>query len=352
MFMGVLIRPRRLRPLQVLHRVRTTIRRHAMLSGGETVVVAVSGGPDSMALLHLLRRLQGELDLRLHVVHVDHGLHRASQAHAAFVEGTARRWKIPVSLRRVDVKAHARRLRLSVEESARALRYAALSQVARRVGATHIAVGHTSDDQAETVLLWLLRGGGAGGLAGMPPARPHHGLRLIRPLVDLWRDEVLGYVAAEGVPYRTDPTNRLRRPLRNRIRQDLLPHLMGYNPGAKAVLRRLAEQVADDAALLERLADDAARETLLLARGRATIAAARFCALPVSLQRRVAYRALVGAGGNKRRLAFVHMERLRAMADPERVDDRADLPGLRAERRAEAIVIKRVRRRLPRRMLQ
>jgi tRNA(Ile)-lysidine synthase len=323
-----------------------------MLSGGETVVVAVSGGPDSMALLHLLRRLRDELALRLRVVHVDHGLHRASRAHAVFVASTARRWGIPVSTRRVDVRAHASRLRLTVEESARALRYAALSQVARRVGATHIAVGHTAEDQAETVLLWLLRGAGAGALAGMPPARPHNGLYLIRPLSDLWRDEILGYLAAEGVPYRADPTNRLRRPLRNRIRHDLMPRLMGYNPGVKAVLLRLAEQVADDAALLERLADDATHETLLLTRGRASIAAERFRALPVSLQRRVAYRAAVGAGGNTRRLAFVHMERLRAMADPGRVGDCADLPGLRAEREAEFIVVERARRRPARRMLQ
>ncbi|MDR7520087.1 MAG: tRNA lysidine(34) synthetase TilS [Armatimonadota bacterium] len=342
----------RARPVQILARVRATLRRYGMLSGGERVVVATSGGPDSMALLHLLGRLRDELNLHLHAVSVDHGLHHASGAHADFVRRTARAWGIPVSVVRVNVEAHARRARLTVEEAARALRYAALARVARRIGATHIAVAHTADDQVETVLLWLLRGAAPDGLAGMPAKRSHGPLQVIRPMIDLWRSDVLGYLAAEGVPYRTDPTNRRRRPLRNRIRQDLLPRLVGYNPGIKAVLRRLAEQTADDAALLEHLAGEAAAETLRRVDGRVAIDAARFRSLPVSLQRRVAYRALVEAGGNIRGLAFVHVERLREMAGLGRDGERADLPGVQAERTAREIVLVRARARAGRRMLQ
>jgi tRNA(Ile)-lysidine synthase len=339
-------------PLQVLHRVRTTIRRHQMLSGGETVVVATSGGPDSMALLHILARLRNELSVRLRAVYVDHGLHRASAAHGEFVRRTARAWKIPVSTVRVSVRPYARRRRLTIEEAARALRYAALARVARRVGASHIAVAHTADDQVETVLLWLLRGAGADGLAGMPAARPHDGLRVIRPLIDLWRRDVMAYLAAEGVPFRLDPTNRLRRPLRNRIRHDLLPHLSGYNPGIKAVLARLAQQVADDGALLDRLARDAGAAVAHRANGRMVVAAARLHALPVGLQRRVVYQALREAAGNIRGLGFVHIERLRAMAERARPGERADLPGLRAQCVAGDIVITRARERAHRRMLE
>lgn len=294
-----------------------------------------------MALLHLLRRLQDEVSLRLHAVHVNHGLHRASAAHAEFVRRTARAWGIPVSIINVNVRAAARRL--TVEEAARALRYAALARIARRVRASHIAVAHTADDQAETVLLWLLRGAGADGLAGMPPVRPHDRLCVIRPLIHLWRRDVLAYLAAEGVASRSDPTNRLRRPLRNRIRQDLLPYLSGYNPGVKAVLRRLAEQVADDAGLLDHLAGQAASTAVHQMDGRVVIVTERFRALPVSLQRRVAYRALAEAGGNIRGLAFVHIERLRAMAEVGRPGERADLPGLRAERHASEIALTRTR---------
>jgi tRNA(Ile)-lysidine synthase len=318
-----------------------------MLSGGETVVVAVSGGPDSMALLHLLRRLQDELHLRLRVAHVDHGLHQASAVHAAFVRRTAAAWGVSVSVRKVRAAAAARRRRLTLEEAARALRYAALADVARRTGASHIAVAHTADDQAETVLLWMLRGAGADGLAGMPPVRPHDGLRVIRPLFDLRREEVIAYLAAQRVPYRVDPTNRLRRPMRNRIRHDLLPRLAGYNPGIKGVLHRLAAQIADDAALLAALAREASASVVRSTSRGLAIDVARLRALPISLQRRVAAQAFADAGGNIRALAFVHIERLREMASRGRPGERADLPGVRVVMRGGVIELSRVHRRSP-----
>ncbi len=342
----------RAKSLRVLHRVRQTLARHRMLSGGEKVVVAVSGGPDSMALLHMLCRLREGLALRLHVVTVDHGIHRAAGAHAAFVRRTARAWGIPVTCVRVGARARARQGRLTLEEAARELRYAALARVARRIGASHLATAHTADDQVETVLIWLLRGAGAGGLAGMPPQRQHAGLRLARPLLDIWRHEVAAYLEAEGVPHRTDPTNRLRGPLRNRVRLDLIPYLAGYNPGVRAVLRRLAEQVADDAALLDRLAEDATSGTLARRASGVAIDTARFCALPVALQRRVAHRALLEAGGKIRDVKFVHIERIRAMADLGQSGEQADLPGLRAERRGGCVLLVRARGTTHRRMIQ
>ena len=329
------------RPVQVLRQVRETLRRGDMLSGGETVVVATSGGPDSVALLHLLCRLRGELSLRLHAVHVDHGLHRSSGAHARFVRRIAETWDVPVLVYRVNVRSRAHGRHLSLEDAARDLRYAAFERAARRVSATHIAVAHTADDQVETVLLWLLRGAGSDGLAGMPASRPQGKFRIIRPLIDLWRKDVEAYLEAETLPSKTDPTNRRRRPLRNRIRQDLLPRLAGYNPGVKAVLRRLALQVADDADLLDRLSDEAAGGIVRRSRAQVTIDAAPFRALPVALQRRVARGALVAARGNIRGLAFVHIERIRLMAANHHVGERADLPGLRATRTAAGVAITR-----------
>lgn len=342
----------RAQSLRVLHRVRQSLRRRGMLSGGETVVVAVSGGPDSMALLHILWRLREELSLRLHVVTVNHGIHRASSEHAAFVRRTARNWGIPSSSVRVSARSWARRHRLTLEEAARAVRYAALARVAGRIGATHLALAHTADDQAETVLLWLLRGASADGLAGMPATRQHGKLRVIRPLLDLWRHEIAAYLKAERVSSKTDPTNRLRGPLRNRIRMDLIPHLSGYNPGVKAVLRRLAEQAADDAALMDRLAKEAGPKAIRRRAGVLAIDAAQFAAMPVALQRRVAHRALCEAGGKTRDVKFVHIERVRAMAEAGRAGEVADLPGLRAERKGGRVVLTRARDALPRRMLQ
>lgn len=320
--------------------------RERMLSGGETVVVATSGGPDSIALLHLLRRLQPELRLRLHVAHIDHGLHRSAAAHARFVRSIAKGWGLPMTVRRVDVRGFAGRRRLTLEEAARARRYAALAQVARRIGATHIATGHTADDQAETVLLWLVRGASADGLAGMPPVRRHEELLVIRPLLDVWREEIVAYLTAERLRWRTDPTNRARRMLRNRIRQDLLPHLTGYNAGVKAALRRLAQQAAADAALLDRLAADAEANVVSRSGAGVVIDAAGFRALAPALQRRVAHRALQAAGGNIRDLAFVHIERIRLMAERHRPGERADLPGLRAHGTSTGVAIARASSRM------
>ncbi|MDR7513090.1 MAG: ATP-binding protein, partial [Armatimonadota bacterium] len=195
-----------------------------------------------------------------------------------------------------------------------------------------------------TVLLWLLRGANPDGLAGKPVSRPLNGAMVIRPLLDIWRREVLAYAAAERVPFRIDPTNRGRGPLRNRIRGDLLPRLEGYNPGVRAVLRRLADAAADDAAYLEARAAAARRRVVRAVPGGLAIDAARFRRLPPSLQRRVAYRAAAEAGGNIRAVGFVHIERLRAMA-AGRDGDQADLPGLRARRTAKDLVLTRVDRR-------
>ena len=233
-----------------------------------------------------------------------------------------------------------------MEEAARARRYAALAQVARRIGATHIATGHTADDQAETVLLWLVRGASADSLAGMPAVRRHDRFMVIRPLLDVWRDEITAYLNAERLRWRTDPTNRARRMLRNRIRQDLLPYLAGYNAGVKPVLRRLALQAADDAVLLDGLAANAAVDVVKRSATGVVIEAAGLRALPAALQRRVAYHALQAAGGNIRDLAFVHIERIRLMAERHRPGERADLPGLRAQCTSTGVAIARVSKRM------
>src|SRR3989441_5038452 len=153
-----------------------TIRRHAMLAGGETVLVAVSGGVDSVALLHLLLNLDPQWRLRLHVLHVDHQLRADSAVAADFVLALGTRLGVPVDVVTVTVDPHG-----SLEAAARAARYAALETCAARIGASRIALGHTADDQAETVLMRLVQGAGVRGLAGIPPLRG----RIIRPLIEI-----------------------------------------------------------------------------------------------------------------------------------------------------------------------
>ena len=164
----------------LLREVRDFIRRHDLLRVGEGVVVGVSGGPDSLCLLHLLLRLREEYQLQLHVAHLHHGARgEEADADAAFVADLAREWGLPATLAREDVPAITRQHKLAFEEAARRVRYAFLAHVAGRVGATKVAVGHNADDQAETVLMHFLRGAGLAGLRGMRPATPLSEYRLL-----------------------------------------------------------------------------------------------------------------------------------------------------------------------------
>jgi tRNA(Ile)-lysidine synthase len=217
-----------------------------MLTGGETVLVAVSGGADSVALLHVLMTLAGELSLRLHVLHVDHGLRPDAGRDAEFVRRLAARLEVPANVGRVTVPAGG-----SLEAAARAARYAALDAEARRVDARRIAVGHTADDQAETVLMRMLAGAGVRGLAGIPPVRG----RIIRPLIETRRGELRAALEAAGLPWVEDPSNRDSKFLRNRIRHELLPLLSAsYSADVVTALDRIARLCRDTVGAIERVA--------------------------------------------------------------------------------------------------
>ncbi len=223
-----------------------TIRRHAMLAGGETVLVAVSGGADSVALLHLLAGLAPEWRLRLHVLHVDHQLRPDSPGDADFVQALGARFGVPVDIATVTVDSRG-----SLEAAARAARYAALETSAARLGAHRVALGHTADDQAETVLMRLLEGAGVRGLAGIPPVRG----RIIRPLIELHRAALETELRRAALPWVEDPTNRDPKFLRNRIRHELLPLLAdSYNPEIASALTRVSALARDTVTALDRAA--------------------------------------------------------------------------------------------------
>lgn len=242
--------------------LRAFFRRHAPVPPGGTLVLAVSGGPDSLALLHALCALRAELAASLHVAHLDHTLRGAeSAAEAAFVAETARAWGVPATIDSADVRALARTRRANLYDAARAARYAFLARVAQRCGAHAVATAHHADDQAETVLAHLLRGAGPAGLAGMPPVAPWAAWApgggedaaplLIRPLLAVTRAEIEAYCAASGLVPRRDPTNDDRRYTRARIRHDLLPMLIEYNPRIVEALGRTAEACAAEHAFVE-----------------------------------------------------------------------------------------------------
>jgi tRNA(Ile)-lysidine synthase len=225
--------------------VERTVRRHAMLDTGDTVLVAASGGADSVALLTTLVALAPAWRLRLHALHVDHGLREDSGRDAEFVRALGARLGVPVDVTRVQVGPG------SMEAAARAVRYGALEAWADRLGATRIAVGHTADDQAETVLMRLLGGAGVRGLAAIPPVRG----RIIRPLIELRRQVLREALTAEGIAWVEDPSNRDPKFLRNRIRHDVLPLLASaYDADVVPALVAVARHARASVEALDRAA--------------------------------------------------------------------------------------------------
>jgi tRNA(Ile)-lysidine synthase len=218
--------------------VRKTIRRYDMLQPGDRIVAGISGGPDSVALLHALWELRGEFQLSLLAAHLDHRLRPDGEKEAGFVRKLAAKLGIPFFGGRADVRSYQEEKGLTVQEAAREVRYAFLEEVARKNRAAKIALGHTADDQAESMIMRILRGSGTRGLSGIPPVR--NGI-FIRPLIAVWREEIESYLRRKRAGYLTDPSNQSPVYLRNRIRHELLPLLQQYNPRICQVLVQMAE---------------------------------------------------------------------------------------------------------------
>ncbi|MGX9728764.1 MAG: tRNA lysidine(34) synthetase TilS [Candidatus Electronema sp. VV] len=230
------------------------------VSAGQGVVTAVSGGPDSMALLHLLAAARQSLRLELTAVWIDHGLRPLeTPQERETVAAAADRLGVPFLPRQASVAAYAAEQRLSIEHAARELRYAILREAARDCGAELIAVGHTADDQAEELLLRLLRGSGRKGLAGMSMSNGD----IIRPLLRCSKQELLGWLEQRGIAHCFDSSNSERKFLRNRVRHELLPFLEEhFEPGIRNALLKTADSLAADEDLLEELTGKAWDETV------------------------------------------------------------------------------------------
>jgi tRNA(Ile)-lysidine synthase len=212
------------------------------------LVVGLSGGADSVALLDALATLAGPRHIQPTAAHLDHGLRPGSAADAAFCRALSARLGLPFRCERADVRSRAARERGGLEQAARRERYSFLDRVRREVGASVIAVAHTRDDQAETLLLRLLRGAGARGLGGMRLRAGH----IVRPLLEVSREEVLAHLTERGLDWREDPTNADMGHLRNRVRHELLPYLEArFNPALRRVLARTAGLLAEEDAHLE-----------------------------------------------------------------------------------------------------
>jgi tRNA(Ile)-lysidine synthase len=311
-------------------RVLGFIREHQLVSEGD-LVVAVSGGADSVCLLHILFKLQNELKLKLHIAHLNHQLRGAdSDADADYVAELSRKLGIPATIEKRDVKGYQKRKRLSLEEAAREVRYRFLAEVARAIGAKQAAAGHTRDDQIETILMHLIRGSGTRGLRGLQPATlwrsGDESLIIVRPLLEISHRETEDYCRQHQLMPRLDASNLSLSPLRNRIRQQLLPLLESYNPAIAEALLRTGCIAGDDIDFLDeqiaRLWDEVVRQeekSLILDKK-------GFDQLPPALKRYLLRASVERLLGSAKDIEMRHIEEMMSLATKP-AGKRLSLPG-------------------------
>ncbi|WP_219643860.1 tRNA lysidine(34) synthetase TilS [Cohnella sp. CFH 77786] len=294
-----------------------------------SAVAAVSGGPDSMALLHLLWRMAQERPFPLVAAHVNHRFRGAeAEAEAELVARAAERWGIPFEAAAIDVPAYIEETGMNPQSAAREKRYEFLRQAAASHAASCLFLGHHADDQAETVLMRVLRGTGVSGLGGIPYRRKEGNLELIRPLLRMTKRELLTYCERNGVPYAVDSSNLTRHYFRNAVRLDLFPMLEQYNPRFKESLIRLAEAAAADDDYLEAETARLLPETAVRSGRGFRLERRRFRGLHVALQRRLIKLILKYSSDPWHSLEFRLIEDiLEALADENNTVTRMDLGG-------------------------
>ena len=321
--------------------VKRTIDRFGMLEGGETVLVSVSGGPDSLALLYVLRELSTDYDIELHIFHLNHLMRgKAAEADAVFVEETAKKLGVPVTVMIADVPAYIAENDVSPEDGARRVRRALIAQIAGEVGADKIALGHTADDRVETYLMRIIRGTGLDGLKSIQPVTGD----IIRPLIAATRAEIMAYCAAGNLRPREDETNADTSILRNKIRHELIPLLAGnYNPAFRDEALREIAAIEGDLETIEEVAKQAWEE----AAQEETEAEVRFDrevfrALRPGIQRRLIRLAAEKLAGTPQLLTFSHVEDIIDKVVFGASGAALDLPlGLSVSREYDTILIRR-----------
>ena len=318
--------------------IRSAVSKHRMLRSGDRVLVAVSGGPDSLALLSGLVALRNERRFALRAAYVDHGLRpAAARKEAALVKRLGLEWGVPVTVLRRPVRE---RKEESLETAARRIRYEALTALARSSRCTVVATGHTADDQAETVLMRVLRGAGITGLAGIPPVRRLGKLRIIRPLLGCTRREVTAHLKTIGVRPLLDRSNLSGRFLRNKIRRDLLPELEKINPQVRRHLSRTAELAREDLDWMKAEAAGRFRRVARVRQGKVLLDRTLLRKEPPALRRAVLRLAAERLQGSGQGFASRHWELLDGLlAGPG--TGAADLPhGFRAEAKNGVLLLK------------
>ncbi len=297
-----------------------------LVSPGDRVLVAVSGGIDSLALLYLLEQFSKELGYELFVAHLNHlARGKESDEDARFVGKEADKLSLPFFIEEIDVAREKPHLKTSFQESARILRYRFLEKILLSIKGNKIAVGHTADDQVETVLMNLLRGAGLRGLAGIPKKRGH----VIRPLLGCTRDELKLFLKKRNLPYRTDSSNNEKKYLRNKIRHDLIPFLRTFNSDISGNLVGLADIVREDDDWISGKTRELYSQLVTTPNGMRGLCfnISEFQKQPLAMKRRLIREALYQLKGNLRAITALHVRQVLDLFVHARVGSRLKLHG-------------------------
>ncbi|HHX51316.1 MAG TPA: tRNA lysidine(34) synthetase TilS, partial [Clostridia bacterium] len=299
----------------MLKKIEKTIIKYGLICPGDQILVAVSGGPDSVALLDLLYRLKDTWALGLRIAHLDHMFRPEARKEAEFVKRMARDLGIPVIVGRKNVPLYMQEKGLSAQEAARELRYKFLQWAAARTGCQKIAVAHHASDQAETIIMNFLRGTGPAGMAGMPSKRG----KIIRPLLEVTGEEINEYCRQMGLSSCTDPSNLKTIYFRNLIRLELVPYLEKFNPRLVEGLSRTASIFREEDRYLTGEMEKRLTGLMRLEKEKLFLNFQGFQSLPLALQRRMLRKCFILAGGGSRELGFDHVdEGLAWLANPQK----------------------------------
>jgi tRNA(Ile)-lysidine synthase len=314
----------------LIDKIKSTIQRYNLLQKHDSVLVGLSGGPDSVVLLYTLYALKKEYLLDIHIAHMDHKFRgEESKADAEFCEELAESLKLDISLGEADVPRIASEKGISAEEAARQERYDFFRRVILKKNIKKLAVGHNKDDQAETVLMRAIRGSGMTGLGGMSPVRNMRDFTVVRPLIEVSRKEIEQFIKENNLKFRHDSSNDKVIFTRNKVRHELMPRLeKDFNPNIKEVLVNMAENLREENDFLEKFAKRKFRSmSKKSAAGEIKIDIKKFKRQSGAIKKRIVRSALEELKGNLRRFTYQHWKEVEDLINGRPTNSVVDLPG-------------------------
>ncbi|NIO48082.1 MAG: tRNA lysidine(34) synthetase TilS [Candidatus Aminicenantes bacterium] len=306
----------------ILKRIKKTIQEYKLFEKKDRILVAYSGGVDSTGLLNLLLELREKWSFELFLGHFNHMLRHNADEDEQFVRRMAKKYSLPLFVGSKDVRSYARKKKLNVEEAGRELRYDFLKKTALKIGGAKIATGHTMTDQAETFLMRLMRGSGLRGLGGIFPLVEG---KIVRPLIQIERQDIEAYLKKKKIEFRIDESNLDRRFLRNRIRLDLIPYIKrNFEAEIVSSLGRIASIIRDEDSLLEKIAQEKTKKAVSKKNNRISLEVKPLSSLPLAMARRVVRDFISELKGNLREISFKDVESVLCLREGKELTLRKD----------------------------